>query len=420
MPEHRKQNGGYNGKKHSKGGYESAGEYRYENKGGKGKKSAAYGNTSYAPGRSAQTPKNRAYGMEAQYMPRNRAYGATAQTPKNRTYGATAQTPKNRAYGMEANYGSRDRRDAPKAPGRAAQMSYAAQVTPKPYGKPAPKSNVKPMPSPRMNGPVRPMPVPVIVGKPAPMPHPREPIDPQQAENILAGRNPIREAVMAGRPIEKLLVARGLTGSALEIIARARAAGIVVQEVDRARLDAVYANHQGMLAYVSAAEYTTLDELLKIPAKLGEDAFFVILDGVTDPHNLGAILRSAACAGAHGAIIPERRAAGLTPAAVKASAGALEHIAVAKVGNLRQTLERLKNEGVWIMAAEADGEDAYKADLTGPIALVIGSEGDGVSPLIRANCDRTLALPMRNGMESLNASVAAGILLYEIRRARGV
>lgn len=252
------------------------------------------------------------------------------------------------------------------------------------------------------------------------MPRPRAPIAPPEMENILAGRNPIREAINAGRDIEKLLVARGLTGSALEIIARARAAGIVVQEVERARLDAIYSNHQGMLAYVSAAEYATLDELMDIPAARGEDPFFVILDGVTDPHNLGAILRSAASAGAHGAIIPERRAAGLGPAAVKAAAGALEHIAVAKVGNLRQAIERLKDAGVWIMAADAHGEDVYRADLTGPIALVIGSEGDGVSQLVRTHCDRTLALPMANGMESLNASVAAGILLYEIRKARGV
>lgn len=239
-------------------------------------------------------------------------------------------------------------------------------------------------------------------------------------ENIIAGRNPIREAILAGRPIEKLLVARGLTGSALEIIAKARAAGIVVQEVERARLDAIYSNHQGMLAYASAAEYATLEELMAIPAERGEDPFFVILDGVTDPHNLGAILRSAAAAGAHGVIVPERRAAGLVPAAVKAAAGALEHIAVAKVGNLRQTVEILKDAGVWLMAADADGESVYEADLTGPIALVIGSEGDGVSPIVRNNCDCTLALPMMNGMESLNASVAAGILLYEIRRARGV
>lgn len=288
----------------------------------------------------------------------------------------------------------------------------------KPYGdKPfGAKSFGRPAPMPRVR---------VGSGRPAPMPAVR-PVRPARvveeqdapAENILAGRNPIREAIMAGHAIEKLLVARGLTGSALEIIARARQAGIVVQEVERVRLDGIYPNHQGMVAYASAAEYTTLEELLKIPAQRGEDPFFVVLDGVTDPHNLGAILRSAAAAGAHGVIVPERRAAGLVPAAVKASAGALEHIAVAKVGNLRQALETLKENGVWLIAAAADGETVYDADLTGPAALVIGSEGDGVSPLIRTTCDRVVSLPMENGMESLNASVAAGILLYEIRRAR--
>ena len=246
------------------------------------------------------------------------------------------------------------------------------------------------------------------------MPEKQEP-----AENILAGRNPIREAINAGRPIERLLVARGLTGSAVEIIARARQAGIVVQEVDRKRLDAVYPNHQGMVAYASAGEYAELADLLKIPEERGEEPFFVALDGVTDPHNLGAILRSAAAAGAHGVIVPERRAAGLVPAAVKASAGALEHIAVAKVGNLRQALDTLKEHGIWLVAAASDGENVYGTDLTGSICLVIGSEGDGIGPLVRSTCDRVVSLPMENGMESLNASVAAGILLYEIRRARG-
>ncbi|MBO4367813.1 MAG: 23S rRNA (guanosine(2251)-2'-O)-methyltransferase RlmB [Clostridia bacterium] len=246
------------------------------------------------------------------------------------------------------------------------------------------------------------------------MPEKQEP-----AENILAGRNPIREAINAGRPIEKLLVARGLTGSAVEIIARARQAGIVVQEVDRKRLDAVYPNHQGMVAYASAGEYAELADLLEIPEERGEEPFFVALDGVTDPHNLGAILRSAAAAGAHGVIVPERRAAGLVPAAVKASAGALEHIAVVKVGNLRQALDTLKERGIWLVAAASDGENVYGTDLTGSICLVIGSEGDGIGPLVRSTCDRVVSLPMENGMESLNASVAAGILLYEIRRARG-
>lgn len=240
-----------------------------------------------------------------------------------------------------------------------------------------------------------------------------------EPENLLVGRNPIREAIRSGKAIERLLIARGLTGSAVEIIAKARDAGIVVQEVERVRLDAIYPNHQGMIAYASAAEYVELDDLLAIPAQKGEEPFFVALDSVTDPHNLGAILRSAACVGAHGVIVPERRAAGLVPAAVKAAAGALEHIAVAKVGNLRNALEKLKDNGIWVTGAASDGEDAAGADLTGPICLVVGSEGDGIGPLIRSTCDRLVSLPMSNVMESLNASVAAGILLYDIRRARG-
>ncbi len=339
-------------------------------------------------------PRNSGYGQKNDrgYAPKgDRSYGAKS----DRSYGS-----KNDRGGY-APRGERGGFGAKKSPAERMSASRPARP-PKPhFDRPAPRGE-RPAPRPR------PSYAPVYGGE-AP-----------SLENILAGRNPIREAIMAGRPIEKLLVARGLTGSALEIISKARQAGIVVQEVERSRLDAIYSNHQGMLAYASAAEYTELEELLAIPEERGEDPFFVILDGVTDPHNLGAILRSAAAAGAHGVIVPERRAAGLVPAAVKAAAGALEHIAVAKVGNLRQTVEILQEKGIWLMAADAEGELVYGADLTGPICLVIGSEGDGVSPLVLSKCDRTLALPMRNGMESLNASVAAGILLYEVRRARGV
>lgn len=358
-------------------------------------------------------------------------YGAKGSERTGRGYapkGDYGHAPRNdRGYAPKGDRGYAPRNDRGYAPkndrGYAPKGERGGFGAKRPAGERmnAPRPNFKSAPGPRADRPARPMGGP----RPAPAPRPRPvyaPVyaEPANLENILAGRNPIREAIAAGRPIEKLLVARGLTGSALEIIAKARAAGIVVQEVDRARLDAIYSNHQGMLAYASAAEYATLEEIMAIPAQRGEDPFFVLLDGVTDPHNLGAILRSAAAAGAHGVIVPERRAAGLVPAAVKAAAGALEHIAVARVGNLRQTVEILKDAGIWLMAADAEGESVYGTDLTGPICLVIGSEGDGVSPIVRNNCDRTLSLPMMNGMESLNASVAAGILLYEIRKARGV
>lgn len=238
-------------------------------------------------------------------------------------------------------------------------------------------------------------------------------------EHILAGRNPIREALKAGRPMEKLLVASGdLSGAGREIIKLAKAANVVVQEVDRARLDQIYPAHQGMLAYVAAVPYTPLEDILSAARAKGEDPFLVVLDGITDPHNLGAIIRSAECAGAHGVIIPERRAAGLSPAAAKAAAGALNHMPVARVKNLNRALEQMKADGVWVIGTAMDGEDAFACDLTGPLAIVIGSEGDGMSRLALEKCDRTVSLPVRGHIDSLNASVAAGILMYEVVRQR--
>ena len=238
-------------------------------------------------------------------------------------------------------------------------------------------------------------------------------------EHLLAGRNPIREALKAGRPVEKLLVASGdLSGSAREIIRLAREAGAVVQQVDRSRLDQIYPAHQGMLAYVAAAAYVPLEDILAAAAEKGEDPFLILLDGITDPHNLGAIVRSAECAGAHGVVIPERRAAGLTPAAAKAAAGALNHLPIARVKNLNRTIEELQARNIWVIGTAMDGENALTADLSGPVALVIGSEGEGIARLTLEKCDRTISLPMKGHIESLNASVAAGILMYEVVRAR--
>ena len=237
--------------------------------------------------------------------------------------------------------------------------------------------------------------------------------------NLLVGRNPIREALRAGRDIEKLLVARGeLIGSAREIVGMAKDAKIVVQEVARERLDAMAPNHQGLIAVASAYSYKTVDDMLALAKERGEAPLLVILDGVTDPHNLGAIIRSAECAGAHGVIIPERRAVGLTPAAVKASAGAVEYLPVAKEVNLTRTIERLKKEGVWVYGTAMNGEDYRKVNFSGPAAIVIGSEGEGMSRLVAESCDMIVSLPMKGHIDSLNASVAAGILLYAVAGAR--
>lgn len=291
----------------------------------------------------------------------------------------------------------------PQAPryGRPAERDGADRPAPR-YGRPAPRFD---RPGARFESP-------------AP-PQERSEAEESGMDNLLVGRNPIREALKAGRPIEKMLVAQGeLSGSAKEIVAKAREAGIVVQFVDRARLDAVYPNHQGMLAYASAASYASVEDILALAASRDEAPFVVVLDGVTDPHNLGAIIRSAECCGAHGVIVPERRSAGLNPAAVKASAGALSYLLVAKVGNLSRTLSELKEKGLWVIGCDMSGGDIQKADLSGPVALVVGSEGEGISHLVLEGCDKVVSIPLKGQIESLNASVAAGIALYEVMRAR--
>lgn len=267
------------------------------------------------------------------------------------------------------------------------------------------------------------------VNRPAPRVPVSEPMDAPDAlhgmepemENLLVGRNPIREALRAGRPVEKLLVANGdLSGAARDIIRLAKENNVIVQMVDRTRLDQIYPAHQGLLAYVAAVPYSTVDEMLEDAAAKGEDPFLILLDGITDPHNLGAIVRTAECVGAHGVIIPERRSVGLTPTAAKAAAGAMSYMKIARVTSINRTIDELKSRGVWILGTAMDGQNAFKADLSGPMALVIGSEGDGISRLTLEKCDIRVTLPMKGRIESLNASVAAGVMMYEIARARSL
>ena len=238
-------------------------------------------------------------------------------------------------------------------------------------------------------------------------------------ENLLTGRNPIREALKAGRDIEKLLVLKGeLSGSAREIVQMAREAHIVVQEVEKVRLDELAHNHQGLVAFASAYQYSTVEAMLEVAAAKNEEPFLILLDGVTDPHNLGAIIRSAECVGAHGVIVPERRSVGLTPAAVKASAGAVEHMKVARVVNLSRTIEELKQRNIWTYALDMDGVDYEKVNFKGGVALVVGSEGEGVSCLVVEHCDQKVSLPMAGHIDSLNASVAAGVMMYRVLSSR--
>ncbi|MGI5884155.1 MAG: 23S rRNA (guanosine(2251)-2'-O)-methyltransferase RlmB [Candidatus Spyradocola sp.] len=248
---------------------------------------------------------------------------------------------------------------------------------------------------------------------------PRE-LPKEAPENLIVGRNAVREALRAGRDMEKLLVAKGeATGSLREILALAREKGVLVQEVDRRRLDEMAENHQGVAALASMYQYSTVEEILEQARQKGEAPFLVVLDGITDPHNLGAIVRTAECMGAHGVLIPERRAVGLTPAAMKAAAGALEWVKVARVTNLTRVLEDLKAKNIWTYATDMNGEDYRRVNYSGGCALVIGAEGQGVSRLVRETCDQVVSIPMKGHIDSLNASVAAGVVMAEIARQRG-
>ena len=238
---------------------------------------------------------------------------------------------------------------------------------------------------------------------------------------ILTGRNPIREALKNHRDLEKLLVQRGeLSGSAMEIVQKAKEQRVMVQIVDKSRLDEIAQQHQGLIAFASAYQYSTVEEILAYADEKGEAPFIVILDGVTDPHNLGAIIRTAECAGAHGVIVPQHRSVGLTPSAVKASAGAVEYVKVARVTNLNRTIEYLQKKNIWIYALDMDGTDYLKIRFEGGTALVIGAEGEGISRLTGTKCDMKVALPMKGHIDSLNASVAAGIMLYRVMNCRNM
>lgn len=238
---------------------------------------------------------------------------------------------------------------------------------------------------------------------------------------IIEGRNPIIEALKNNRSIEKIMVNKASKeGSIKKILAMAKENKVIIQEVDRHKLDEMSESHahQGVIAITSDYRYYTLDEILEIPKERGEDPFFIILDGITDPHNLGSIIRTADAVGAHAVIIPKRRSVQITPIVAKASAGAVEYLPVCKVTNIVNTIKTLKENGLWIAAVDMDGQTFYQQNLGGPLGLVVGSEGEGISRLVKQNCDFTVSMPMSGNVTSLNASVAGGILLYEVYRQR--
>lgn len=241
-------------------------------------------------------------------------------------------------------------------------------------------------------------------------------------EDIIEGRNAVIEALRAGRGIDKIYVAKGETDKTLgHIAARARDAGVVVVQADRRKLDgmSVTKAHQGVIAVAAVREYCAIDDILALAEARGEAPFVILCDSISDPRNLGAILRSAECAGAHGIIIPKRRSAGLTGVVDKTSAGAAEHLLVARVPNLPAAITELKDRGLWIYGAAAEGEKSlWETGLTGPVGLVIGSEGEGIGRLVRERCDDLIRIPMKGRIGSLNAATAAGVLMYEVLRQR--
>lgn len=241
-------------------------------------------------------------------------------------------------------------------------------------------------------------------------------------ENKIEGRNAVLEAFRSGKTVDKLFVLDGCQDGPIKSITReARKGDTIIHYVTRERLDQISetgGKHQGVIAIAAAYKYAEVEDILENARKKGEPPFIIILDGIEDPHNLGAIIRTANQAGAHGVIIPKRRAVGLTPTVARTSAGAIHYTPVAKVTNITQTMKELKEQGLWFVCADMDATPMYDLNLTGPIGLVIGNEGEGVGKLVKENCDMVATIPMKGDIDSLNASVAAGVLAYEIVRQR--
>ena len=240
-------------------------------------------------------------------------------------------------------------------------------------------------------------------------------------EDKIIGRNPVLEAIKANREIEKIFIKKGgAEGSIVSIIKKAKEAGIIVTEVDKQKLDAMAegGNHQGIIALAAVCEYVSVKDILDAAREKGKAPFVIICDKITDPHNLGSIIRTANCVGADGIIIPKRNSVGLNSVVAKTAAGAIEYTPVARVTNIARTIDELKDEGLWIAGADMDGSKMYQTDLKGAIGLVIGSEGEGISRLVKEKCDFIVSIPMYGDINSLNASVAAAVLMYEISRQR--
>ena len=249
----------------------------------------------------------------------------------------------------------------------------------------------------------------------------QEPREKEINENMVVGRNAVRELLASGRDIDKIYVQKGeREGSIIQLIGEATARKLPIAEVDRAKLDQMsgYARHQGIVAFAAEQNYATLDDMLSLAAERGEAPLLVLADGILDPQNLGSLIRVAECTGAHGVLIPKRRAVGLTALVGRASAGAIEHLSVARVPNIASAIEELKEKGFWIFAADMGGTPYYESDFSGPVAIVLGSEGEGISRLVRERCDFVTSIPLHGKVQSMNVSTAAAVILAEAARQR--
>ena len=319
--------------------------------------------------------------------------------------------------------GGPERGDKPRREERKADAKPYAKNNAKPYRKPTEKPIAKPAGKP-IEKPIG-KPTEKLIVKPTVEAEaetaavPAEGIHGDYENGAVIGRSAVRELLKSERPIDKILVQKGeRTGSITVLVAQAIARKIPVIEVERQKLDSVsgFAPHQGIVAMAAEKEYCSVADILAIAKERGEAPLVVICDGVTDPYNLGAIIRCAECCGAHGLVIPKRRAAGLTPLVTKASAGAIEHLAIAKVPNIAAAVEELKEAGVWVYAAEAGGSSLWKTDFSGACAIVMGSEGDGVSQVVRKACDGIVSIPIYGQVNSFNVSTAAAVILAEVAR----
>ena len=319
--------------------------------------------------------------------------------------------------------GGPERGDKPRREERKADAKPYAKNNAKPYrkptGKPTEKPTGKPIEKPTEKPIAKPTAKPTVEAEAETAAVPAEGIHGDYENGAVIGRSAVRELLKSERPIDKILVQKGeRTGSITVLVAQAIARKIPVIEVERQKLDSVsgFAPHQGIVAMAAEKEYCSVADILAIAKERGEAPLVVICDGVTDPYNLGAIIRCAECCGAHGLVIPKRRAAGLTPLVTKASAGAIEHLAIAKVPNIAAAVEELKEAGVWVYAAEAGGSSLWKTDFSGACAIVMGSEGDGVSQVVRKACDGIVSIPIYGQVNSFNVSTAAAVILAEVAR----